>query len=383
MTIWPSVLSTMAVAGLAGALAVPSARRLVYGSIRHDWLQDELELDRIEPDGCTVRSKDGSVCRIWRLRGVSYDAKLPQEQHTLLLGRSSALHELGKKMLSLRLVGLKRRRPLSCATGWPHPVLAEIGDAEAARYRHSYEIEWFLVVAGWSVQALVEADTLIASRLATYRPEPVVQSDDPAGPCPLSRVLNGLVCGEYRRDLPVRSRNLSGSLPGADLQFTRDGLLRTRGAETGLHRIIAVREWPEGVSGRLIGDILALQGDLEVVQVAEPFDRDKATFLYKREQQAQRTALIGNRELADEIEVMLEGLAKGTMTIFATQFQVTCRADTPDALDALVRSVCEILGERRVVYSIETVGAPLAWFAGCRTRLRGRPWEPGAGCSGH
>jgi type IV secretion system protein VirB4 len=362
--IWPAVLSTLIVAGFAGALAVPATRGLVFGSIRHDWLQDELDLDRVEPDGRTVRGKDGSVTRIWRLRGTSYDARVEQEQQTFLLGRAGTLHELGKKGLALRLVGLKRRRPLDCTAEWPHPTLTEIGAAEAARYQHSYEIEWFLIATGWSVQGLVDAETLIASRLSMYAPEAVERPEEQSAPCPLSRILNGLTCGEYRHNLPVRSQNLSGTLPGADLQFDRDGLLTTQGEESSVHRIIGIREWPEGVSGRLIGEIMALNGDLEITQVCEPFDRDKATFLYKREQQAQRTALLGNAELADEIEVMLDLLAKGNTTIFATQFQIICRAADQDELNDLVKQVCEILGNRRVIYSVETVGAPLSWF--CR-----------------
>jgi type IV secretion system protein VirB4 len=360
--IWPTVVSTAVVAGLAGALAVPAARRGLYGSIRHDWLQDELELDRVEPDGRTARGKDGTLTRVWRLRGVSYDAKVEQEQHTLMLGRQGLLHQLGGKGLCLRLVAVKRRRPLVCGGDWPHPTLTEIGAAETARYHHSYEVEWYLIASGWSIQALVDADQLIGTRLKAYEPEAVSQPEHPADPCPLAGVLNGLVCGEYRRNLPTRSRNLSGTLPGADLQFSRDGLIRTLGEDSAYHRIIGIREWPEGVSGRLLGDLLALDGDLEITHVCEPFDRDKATLLYKREERAQQTALIGNAALAGEVEVILQMLAEGTVTLFAAQLQIIARAESEEALERLVKAVCEHLGERRVVYSVETTGAPVCWF---------------------
>lgn len=203
--IWPDVIATGVMAALGGALAVPAARRMVLGDVRHDWLQGELELDHIAGDGCTVVSKDGTLTRVWRLRGVSYDAKVEQEQHALLLGRQALLHQLGDKGLQLRWLAVKRRRPLSCAGTWPHPTLAEIGKAETARYQSSYEVEWYLLASGRFHHVLADADQAIASSLAVYRPEAVTTPDDPGAPCPLTGVINGLVSGEYRRDLPRRS----------------------------------------------------------------------------------------------------------------------------------------------------------------------------------
>ncbi|WP_413208472.1 hypothetical protein, partial [Rhodospirillum sp. A1_3_36] len=69
----------VAVAALGGALAVPSTRRLVLGEVKHDWIQDELDLDHIAGDGATIVNKDGTHSRAWRLRGLSYDAKIEQE----------------------------------------------------------------------------------------------------------------------------------------------------------------------------------------------------------------------------------------------------------------------------------------------------------------
>ena len=100
--IWADVITTGLVSGMAGGLIVPAGRRLLLGDIEQDWLQDELELDGIDPvDGVTVRGKDGSLSRIWHLQGTSYDARIESEQLTLLLGRQSLLQELGKSRRAL------------------------------------------------------------------------------------------------------------------------------------------------------------------------------------------------------------------------------------------------------------------------------------------
>ena len=361
--IWPDVIATGVMAALGGAVAVPAARRMVLGDVKQDWLQGELELDHIAGDGCTVVSKDGALTRVWRLRGVSYDAKVEQEQFALLLGRQALLHQLGGKGLQLRWLAVKRRRPLSCAGTWPHPTLAEIGAAETARYQSSYEVEWYLIATGRLHHVLADADQAVASSLAAYKPEAVTRPDDPQAPCLLTGLLNGLVSGEYRRDLKPQSRSLSGSLPACDLHFEPSGVVRSFGPQPAFHRIIGIREWPEAVSGRLIGDLLALDGDLEIVQVCDPFDRDKALLMYKRQERAQRTALIGNAALASETAAVLELLSDGSSTLFVTQFQVIARANDELALAQLVKRVCEVLGDRRISYSVETTGAPVCWFS--------------------
>ncbi len=362
---WDSILATGVVAGLAGAAVVPALRRATFGTVRHDWLQNELALDRVEPDGRTIRDKSGGLTRAWALRGVSYDAKVEQEQHTLLLGRKDLIGTLGDKGgLALRLLAVKRRRPLQVAATWPCDTLTEIGRGEERRYTASHEVEWLLIASGQTMQALLDADQHIHARLAPYRPEAVTRPEDPAAPCPLTGLLNGLVCGEYRRDLPAVSASLSGSLPGADLQFDKTGVLRVQGADGPTwHRVIGIREWPATVSGRLIGELLALPGDLEIIQVCEPFGRDLALMLYKRQERAQKSNIFfPNLALIGETATVLDLLSEGTLTLFATQFQVIARASSEAGLETLVKAVREILGDRRIAYSVETVGAPVCWF---------------------
>lgn len=363
MTIWPQVIGTGIAASGAAALAVPAARRLLLGSIKHDWLQDELELDCIEPDGLTIRSKDGTFSRVWQLKGTSYDAKVEQEQHTLLLGRTSLLRELGKKGLAVRLFAVKRRRPISYEASWPSRALEEIGTAEASLFRSSYYVDWYLMASSAAMQPLIDAEQIIAARAGDYAPSSLAKASKAEEPCLLTGFLNGLISGEYRRDLPAISHSLSGALPGADLNFERQtGMITAHVPDKKHHRVIGVIGWPETVSGRLVADVLALSGDIEVAQICEPWDRDKALLLYKRKQQALSGSFFGNPAAAGETEVILAMLSEGNLSLFATEFQIIARADTEPGLSILVRDICEVLGHARVLYRVQTKGAPVCWM---------------------
>ncbi|GAB6054665.1 hypothetical protein JCM17960_34980 [Magnetospira thiophila] len=371
---WGSLLFTGTSALLAGGLVVPAARRLMLGAVDHDWLADELELDSIEPDGLTVRLKDGVLFRVFRLRGSNFNAKVETQQVQMLKGRAALLHLLGELGLTIRLFGVKRRRELRFEARWPSPALAEIGAAERGLFQSSYHIEWYLVLSARSLRPLHEGQGKVMAMGMDYAPRVLGLAEDPDAPCELTGFLNFLVSGDLRQDLPAVSRAISGNLPAADLSIDRrSGLITARLPSRQLHRVMAVRQWPEAVSGRLVGELLALHGDVEVAQLCEPWGREEALMLLKRKKQAQETGLIGNPAVAAECEATMQLLAEGHTTLFHTQFQIILRAPDEAALDALTEAAGERLGKRRVLYSVETEAAALCWFDRLPRRTSRRP----------
>src|SRR3546814_4813305 len=95
--------------------------------------------------------------------------------------------------------------------------------------------------------------------ISDYRPRIVSKAAEPGQSCELTGFLNYLVSGELRADLPAISTSLSGTLPGADPDFALDGVITMHVPAKKLHRIIAVREWPENVRGLILADILAIR----------------------------------------------------------------------------------------------------------------------------
>ncbi len=356
------VLWTGAAALTAGALSVPAARNLFLGGVDTDWLAGELELDEIAPDGHTVNVKSGVVFRVYRLRGVSYDAKILEQQARMLKGRSALFHALAEDGCTFRLFGVKRQSDISFEAKWPSPALREIGNAEKRLFKSSYYIEWFLVLSANSIKNLIDGSSKITSMAGEYRPTLLSRPDDPLEPCQLTGFLNYLVCGDLRYDLPAVSRAISGSLPAADLHIEKNGLITARTPNRQIHCVIAVRAWPEQVNGLIFHEIMSLQGDIEISQICEPWDRDKAKIFLKRNVTAQTTAFFGNPSLAAESALTEQLLTEGSTTVFHSQLQIIVRADNEKTLDENVEAVCSILGRKRIVHSVETEGAPICWF---------------------
>lgn len=360
---WAEVFMTSLAALSVGAMAEPSARRLFLGDVTQDWLANELEIDGIDPDLQTVRLKNGGMFRVFQIRGTSYDAKILPQQEQMLLGRAALHHALGKLGTLHWVFGVKRQKDIGFDAAWPSKTLREIGDAERGVFQSAYYVNWYVVIGGRTKTSLVEACDKITSMMEQYKPALLCSPEQIDAPCPLTCFVNYLVSGEYRDDLSRRSDSMSGSIPAADLIITTDGTISTRVPSLKIHRTIAIRDWPENLTGQIIADILAIQGDLEIVQMCEPWDRDEAIALYKRRQKELESSFIKSDEVLAQVVATLALLAAGNTTVFSTQLQITARGSSEPELERLIGEICKSLGGRRVDYSVETKGAGLCWFA--------------------
>ncbi|WP_242443033.1 type IV secretion system protein VirB4 [Magnetospirillum sp. 15-1] len=359
MSLWPLAIGMGSAAVAAGTLVVPAARRLSFGSVKFDWLGNELELDRVDNDRMTIRTKSGTVMRAWRLGGTAYDTKPEGEQGALHQGRTDWLHACASRSVVIRLFGIKRRRESLMPATWPSNALQEIGNAEAERYRNAWDLRWHMTLQTPALHQLEEVDEKVKSLLTRYAPQHLARPADATADCPLTGFLNFLVCGDLRDDLRAVSTNISANLQGATPVFDKaTGQFMMHLPETWLHRTIAVHEWPDLVSGHLLHEIMAIPGEIEVSQVCVPLDSDWEIMLLNRA----LNSPVGPALARTEAKAAIELLTEGKTSRFATQLTITIRSRTQEELDALTSHVGRVLGNRRVTYSVQTKEAPVMWF---------------------
>lgn len=359
MSLWPLAIGMGGAAVAAGTLVVPAARRLAFGSVEFDWLGHELEMDRIEPDNITVRLKSDAVMRCWRVGGMAYDTKPESEQGALHQGRTDFIHACASRGVVQRMFGIKRRRDSVMPATWPSPALTEIGEAEAKRYRSAFELSWYMTLQAPAMRVLEEADEKVAALLAPYRPRHLARPEDAEADCPLTGFLNHLVCGDLRDDLRAVSSNISANLQAASPMFDKlSGDFIFHLPLPYHHRIIAVREWPDIVSGYLMHELMAIPGEIEVSQVCVPLDRERELLLLKRG----ANNPFGAAQAAAECHAAVELLTQGKTSRMATELVITLRGQSQAEIDTLTAAVARVLANRRVVYSVETKGAPVMWF---------------------
>ena len=363
MSAFSQILLTGAAATGAAALAVPAARGLAIGQIDHDWMAGELELDRVHPDGTTVQIKGGDFFRVIGIGGVAYDARPSADVVGLAQARGEVLGICGAAGLKCRLFAIKRRRRTDYRSEWPTPALERIGAAEQRHFASSFEIHWRLVVQSSNYARLSETCERLLTALVRFSPHPVRQAGDDGGPCALTSFLHYLISGEWREDLPAVSSNLSAALPGSDIAFGRDGGIKARTPVACASRLIAIRAWPDSVTGEFLGELLALPADTEICQTALPADKGPMTALFRRRHVELSTmSFFGGRDEREEYNDAVETLSSKGAAIFDTQFTMVVSAATDKELDQTVLAATEIMGREQISYSIETAAAAGAWF---------------------
>lgn len=360
---WGEVALTGLAAISAGALVVPAGRRLFLGSVGQDWLADEIEIEGIDFDRSTVCLKNGGMFRVFRVRGTSYDAKVIEQQEQMLLGRAAFHHELGRLLLPHWIFGVKRQRDISFDASWPSRGLEEIGNAERKVFQSAYYVDWYIILGSRTRTSLIEGCGKVISTLAPYKPSLLTSPEDSNSACELTGFVNYLLSGEHRHDLRRSSDSMSGSLPAADLMISTDGLISTHVPMQKLHRVVAIRDWPETLSGQVISDLLSIQGDIEISQVCEPWDKEEAVGLYVRRENELQKSLLKNDELLAQTIAVSKLLVGNSTTLFHTQLQVVARADNEADLSRLVNDICKALANRRIEFSVETKGAGICWFS--------------------
>ena len=359
MTVWPMLMGTMCAVAAGVGLASPVARKVMLGRLEHDWLADELELDHIDPDGTTVHTKSGTLFRVMELHGQSYETKPEPEQKLLHEGRSSALHQVAEKDVKIRLFGTKRLHDVSRPAVWPSPTLQEIGDAETRLHSHSYFIRWFVLLSSSSLMHLDAATDFLMSGFTEYQPTLLRRAEDC---CPLTGFLNYLVCGQLRDDLSPVSDNISANIPAADLGFNVNGLMQVQAPESYVQRIISVKAWCRYPDGHLMASLMAVPGELELVQVILPIRKETAIFKLKTKAREVTYNPFGSGEYLAELEAAEALVGGGNTSWLDTQFSIIVRARSEEQLDTLLRNVTDILATKRIVYAVETKGAPICWY---------------------
>ena len=356
-------LLTAGAAAGAAALAVPSVRSLATGDIEHDWMAGEIEFDRVHADGSTVLLKGGDCFRVISLEGIAYDARPAADVGNLAAARSEAFGLCGEASLKCRLFAIKRRRGIDFAGEWPTAPLARIGEAERRRFATTFEIHWRLVVQSRNYARLDAACERVLAALSRFGPSVVAQSPEDSAPCPLTSFLHYLVSGDWREDLPAISGSISWALPGSDIAFGRDGRISTHAPHETAARLIAVRAWPESVSGSFLGALLALPADIEVCQTALPVDKTPLTALFRRKSVELATmSFFGGREEREEYDDAVEALSGKGAAMFDTQLTVTVGAADKAALDRCLLEATAVMGREQVSYNVETEAAAEAWF---------------------
>ncbi|MGH0004356.1 VirB4 family type IV secretion system protein [Pseudovibrio ascidiaceicola] len=363
-----SSAATLGFAGAAGYYAHKLLGATESGTFEQDWLADELDFDHLLEDHSTVALKDGTLFRVFRLKGRSYDTMTLSQQESLFKLRTNILHQIGESGSTLRLMAVKRLKDISFEADWPSPALAEIGKAEQELFKCAYTMNWYVVVQAHTYETLLKSTKTLLSGFEKYQIDLMEAAADVEDHCELTAFLTYLVCGHMPENTKRVSRSINANLPACDLIINKDGIVLTQTPLKHYHKIIGVTEFPEVVSGLIISKVLALSAEIEVAQICIPLNTDKTIIEYTRKKAEQLNGLLTSAGMVAELDAVTEDLSDKTACMYQTQLQFSVRARTQGELDDVLGQISTILNHHRVRHSVESAPVANCWF----NRLPGR-----------
>ena len=367
----------LASGAMVAAAAVPALNQMFLGDVRQDWLCRQVEFDSVAADGVTINMKSGRYCRVVRVGGVSYDAMMSDEIQVLSNTRCEAFARLAAAGIIVRLFAVKRRADLLYEGDWPEGGIAEIGAAEEDRFRKTFSIGWFALLDSGNNEVLRKQSEsfldLMQKHDASFLTGAPGDMDaaSAAAPrqaaagldCGLAEFANYLMTGDMSRDVDWITSDLSRQLGNSNIRVDENGDIWTATPTRRLHRVIAVRRWPEEVSGKLLGDLLRLPVEIEVSQIVVPESKTKAQFMFdQKANEMSRLSMFGGQTRAEDFRVAVDVLAEENVQPVRTEFAVYLRASGAGQMERAEAMVFETLGRHKVIANSETAAAGILWF---------------------
>jgi type IV secretion/conjugal transfer VirB4 family ATPase len=353
-------------AGAAALAAMPAVRRFVVPQPAETHLSDLLQFDRCE-DGETIRTKDGALVQTVLLRGIDVGGMTGDELDGYLVRRKAWFEKISNSKLTIKLLTTRDLASYELAATYGNPMLQSIHDTwneDFARVFVNRDVVVFSVPKDGRAERQILRDAVrdALDALAAYGPELLDNGQGEYSPLLTfwATLVNGFptLVGSF-------TDRLSERLVANTVQFgPEEGLIRyIDGPSTLFAAALSLSEWGEESSGRIILDLLRLDGRVTVFQVVQGLDKAQAVFDLAKNS---RQALLGFKNpftSSDfgEAEANIQG---DRASYLRHQLSIFLSAESREELERLITQARRVFLNYGVKPAIE--GAAAEWLWRCR-----------------
>ncbi|MBO5998034.1 MAG: hypothetical protein J6P93_05875 [Alphaproteobacteria bacterium] len=296
---------------------------------------DFLPFSRLDQDGYTIHCKNGSLVRVYELRGADTTLLLPDERRSLMEMRKQWIDSLSELEVTARLITIRERIPLKEFAPHKNELLREIADRWRKNLRRIYKNKHYLVLSvperKDAEKDLSQAGQAVIAILEAYRPVLISEHtpekhDDKSPFWVFARLASPL-----SRPKPVIGSQLGdelNSLLTADyVVFTRDeGIVKFKaGDKEKLGIVIGIRKPGDFMDEQMIVDLLSIDMEVNLVHNIQPMNKVKAVALLEQQRRMARLTspsanvqvqYMDTMEKLDSSDVNAQTLDKYAMTLY-------------------------------------------------------------------
>lgn len=345
-------LSCAALSGALGVLIVPKLKNVLVPEPKASRLSDLLQFDSIVDDNITILGKDGTLTQTLFVRGVDLSIKTSTEIEGLLSRRQGWLDLLSEVGATFKVISIRKEHEIKFPSGDVHPILERIHHSWMSNFNQTYENRHYIVITHYpkkekGIKGLLGIvkegankavlNELVAITRETLHDYDIEIPDNGSGSySPLltfwSELINSeyLIIGSYRDHI---SERLVANTVHFDNSLGK--ITYQNGENKNFEAIISLKTWGEMSTASLLRDILAIHGNIRVLQLCKGYSKLEGN-AYLKYQKDQSQLLFKNANTHSEFESAIELINNREANLYTYQlsifFQCKSAADLEDKL---------------------------------------------------
>lgn len=141
-----SILGIISAAAFAGLLATKLGE-LLLPKPRETQVSDFLPFERLKEDGTTIECHDGSLVRVFAVKGADVAMIQPELRMNMLEARKSFIDAMGDLNVTVRVLTIREMIPLGEEVRHENPILAAIADQWTENLSRVFRNKHYIVLS--------------------------------------------------------------------------------------------------------------------------------------------------------------------------------------------------------------------------------------------
>lgn len=317
---------------------------------------DFLPFARLLPDGVTIKCKNGSLVRVYRVRGADTAFILPQQREQLLDSKQQWIDSNSELNVTARVITIREMLPLVEKAPHENGLLRRIALQWANNLSRVYRNDHYIVLSikdyKDAIRDLDQAGQALASTLDAYDVSVMYETPE-SDPKVSPFALFARLCSPLSRPLPkigkAEGEDLNALLTADYIHFTGEkGVINfTAGESTKKGVVMGIRASGDYMDEQMISDILAIDVELNLVHNIKPVPKMKAVGWLMQQRRMNMATSLSSTSMDQYTEALeaLDAADASYQTLCEYAMTVYIFGDSPEELEfgqSEVERICRL-----------------------------------------
>ncbi|MBQ4084788.1 MAG: hypothetical protein IJC30_03950 [Alphaproteobacteria bacterium] len=317
------------------ALFVTKIGHIILPAPKETRVADFLPFAYLEEDGYTIHCKEGTIARVYEIKGKDVSLVMPEEREVLFDARQRWVDSMSEGEIIARIITTREYLPLKEYDTQTDSFLKQVSKAWTEGLHRIYRNKHYLILSVKdrknARQDFDQACNAMTAILEEYKPVLISEKRDDPSVDKSPFYLFAKLASPLSRPKPVIGKEvedvLNSMLTADYIHFTKDkGIIRyMSGQREKLGIAIGIRKTGDFMEEQMIADILSIDVEMNVVHNIQPIPFIKATaILMQQKRQAAVLSPSGSvqaqyaaaMEMLDQADANAQTLNRYAMTVY-------------------------------------------------------------------